>query len=71
MTPQDKQEQFYKELKSLLKKYKAELLIEDFGHNYTIDDKIVVDFKYDESFLEEYSTGMVPQLVLGTFENGD
>lgn len=66
----EKQQSFYKELKALLVKYDAELTIEDFGRNWQSDEKIVVDFKYDESFFEKENTGIVPQLVLGRWENG-
>ena len=66
----DKQEQFQKELKSLLLKYKAELTIEDFGRDYLENWKIVVDFEYDESFFEKEDTGIVPQLIIGRCENG-
>ncbi len=60
----EKQQSFYNELKNLLLKYDAELTIEE------SDEKIVVDFKYDESFFEKENTGIVPQLVLGRWENG-
>ena len=66
----EKQQSFYSELKALLVKYDAELTIEDFGKNWQTDEKIVVDFKYDESFFEKENTGIVPQLVLGRWENG-
>lgn len=66
----EKQQSFYNELKALLVKYDAELTIEDFGRNCQSDEKIVVDFKYDESFFEKENTGIVPQLVLGRWENG-
>ena len=66
----EKQQSFYSELKALLVKYDAELNIEDFGKNWQTDEKIVVDFKYDESFFEKENTGIVPQLVLGRYENG-
>ena len=66
----DKQQSFYSELKALLVKYDAELTIEDFGRNWQTDEKIVVDFKYDESFFEKENTGIVPQLVIGRYENG-
>ena len=66
----EKQQSFYNELKALLVKYDAELTIEDFGRNWQTDEKIVVDFKYDESFFEKENTGIVPQLVLGRWENG-
>ena len=66
----EKQQSFYSELKALLVKYDAELNIEDFGGNWQTDENIVVDFKYDESFFEKENTGIVPQLVLGRWENG-
>lgn len=66
----EKQQSFYNELKALLVKYDAELTIEDFGRNWQTDEKIVVDFKYDESFFEKENTGIIPQLVLGHYENG-
>jgi hypothetical protein len=66
----EKQQSFYNELKALLVKYDAELTIEDFGRNWKSDEKIVVDFKYDESFFEKENNGIVPQLILGRWENG-
>ena len=66
----EKQQSFYNELKALLVKYDAELTIEDFGNNWQSSEKIVVDFKYDESFFEKENTGIIPQLVLGRYENG-
>ena len=66
----EKQQSFYNELKTLLVRYDAELTIEDFGRNWQSDEKIVVDFKYDESFFEKENTGIVPQLILGRYENG-
>jgi hypothetical protein len=66
----EKQQSFYSELKALLIKYDAELTIEDFGRNWQTDEKIVVDFKYDESLFEKENTGIIPQLVLGRYENG-
>ena len=66
----EKQQSFYNELKALLVKYDAELTIEDFGRNWHSDEKMVVDFKYDESFFEKENTGIIPQLVLGRYENG-
>ena len=70
LSTKDKQEQFHKELKALLVKYKAELTMEDFGRNYSEDWKIVVDFEYDESFFEKEDTGIVPQLILGRSSDG-
>lgn len=69
MTPIEKQQHFHKELKELLFKYKAELSIEDFGHGYLPDEKIVVNFEFDESLFVENETGIIPQLVLGTYES--
>ena len=56
--------QFHKELKELLRKFDAELMIEDFGTGWSEDKKTVVDFNWTE----EQGTS---QLVLGTWENGD
>ena len=64
MSTVEKQQSFYKELKALFVKYDAELTIEE------SDEKIVVDFKYDETFFEKENTGIVPQLVIGRWENG-
>lgn len=66
----DKQEQFHKELKLLLKKYDAEIAIEDFGYDYSSDKKIVVDFNWDEDLSNRINDGHVPQLVLGIAEDG-
>jgi hypothetical protein len=70
MSPQEKQQEFHEELKALLLKYKAEISIENFGHGYIEENKIVVDFKYDESLFEKYNTGIIPQLILGSYEDG-
>lgn len=37
---------------------------------YLSEPKIVVDFKYDESLFQNNGTGIIPQLVLGSFEDG-
>lgn len=63
----DKQKNFHVELCELLKKYNAEITLEDFGREYMRDEKIVVTFEYDESLYEENGSGIVPDLVLGTF----
>jgi hypothetical protein len=68
MTPLEKQQNFKKELKQLLKKYGAEISLEDFGRNYDVDNKIVVDFEFDESLYNENGTGIIPQLILGYYE---
>jgi len=73
MTPEQKQLQFHIELKALLVKFDAELTIENFGTNWGNwgdDDKIVVDFKWDEAMCEAHDTGVIPQLVLGTWVDG-
>ena len=46
LSGKDKVEQFQKELKSLLSKYDAELTIEDFGRDWSSDEKIVVNFAW-------------------------
>jgi len=67
MTLIEKQKNFHVELCELLKKYNAEITLEDFGREYMRDEKIVVTFGYDESLFEENGSGIVPDLVLGTF----
>jgi hypothetical protein len=67
MTAKEKQEQFLKEIKDVLKKYNAEISLEDFGYGYSQDFKIVIDFDFDDS-LED--TGIVPQIKIGSFLDG-
>lgn len=66
----EKQESFYSELKELLRKYNAEISIENFGRSWADEYKIVIDFDYDESFYPKEGTGCIPQLVLRNYENG-
>jgi hypothetical protein len=66
----EKQQSFYAELKALLLKYEAELSIVDFSSGYIPEEKIVVNFKYDESFFAKENTGIIPELVLGRLEDG-
>lgn len=67
MTLEEKQKQFKVELSTLLAKYKAEITLEDFGSNYMRDEKMVVTFGYDETLVEENGSGIIPDLVLGTY----
>lgn len=67
MTLEEKQKNFHVELCELLKKYKAEITLEDFGRNYMRDEKMVVTFGYDETLVEENGSGIIPDLVLGTY----
>lgn len=70
MSPLEKQQAFHKELKELLLKYKAEITIEDVSPRvYNTDEQIVINFDYNESFYEEYNTGIIPQLILGRYED--
>jgi hypothetical protein len=66
----DKKDNFLNELKALLVKYDAELEIEDFGYDYTTINKIVVNFKWDEDLANKTNTGVIPQIIIGTYENG-
>jgi len=66
----DKVEQFQKELKALLAKYDAELTIEDFGRDWSSDEKIVVAFNWDEDLADRTENGIVPDWVVGRWENG-
>ena len=62
----DKRKEFEKELKLLLNKFDAELILEDLGEVWAGDIKIVVEFNWDVN-KEEEST---PQLILGTYVDG-
>lgn len=70
LSGKDKVEQFQKELKALLAKYDAELTIEYFGRNWSSDEKIVVNFSWDEDLANRTNDGIVPDLVIGRWENG-
>lgn len=67
MTPVEKQQQFEKELKELLKKFDASMEIEDIYDYDFENNKIVVDFNFDEKMFEEHGIGIAPQLVIGRF----
>ena len=70
LSGKDKVEQFQKELKTLLAKYDAELTIEDFGRDWSSDEKIVVNFSWDEDLANRTNDGIVPGWVVGRWENG-
>jgi len=68
MTPNEKQQSLHTELRQLLKKYNAELWI---SYEQNIDEgKMVVDFQWDEQMYQTHETGVIPQLNLGTYEDG-
>jgi len=67
LSTMDKQQKFLAELKELLIKYNAELNVTD--HN-SYQDRLVVEFNYDESFFEKEGTGIIPDLDLGRWEDG-
>jgi hypothetical protein len=66
----EKQEKFHKELKDLLLKFKAEINLENFGSAWADNEKIVIDFAFDEELFEKTNTGIIPQIILGRFEDG-
>ena len=70
MKPIEIQQNFHNELKQLLLKYKAEICLVQFETRYLPEEKIVINFEYDESLYEENETGIIPQLIIGSFENG-
>jgi hypothetical protein len=61
MDAEQKRQEFIIELEKLLLKYKADLTIEDFGEDYSPNEKIVVNFSYDEDL------GRIPDFVIGTY----
>ena len=70
LSGEDKRQQFMKEFRDLLIKFKAEIMIEDFGSGYNTNEKIVVDFQWDEDLSKRVESGIVEQLVIGRYENG-
>lgn len=70
MTPLEKQQNFHKELKALLRKYDAEILIETKHKGYILEERIIVEFGFDESLFNENGTGITPELDLGNWEDG-
>lgn len=63
-----KDKQFHKELKELLKKFDAEISIEDISTGgWYEDNRIVVNFNWD---LKKEDKDTL-QLIIGTWENGD
>ena len=70
LSGKDKVEQFQKELKALLAKYDAEFTIEDFSRDWSSDEKIVVNFSWDEDLANRTNDGIVPDWVVGRLENG-
>jgi hypothetical protein len=57
-------------LKDLLLKFKAEINLENFGSAWADNEKIVIDFAFDEELFEKTNTGIIPQIILGRFEDG-
>ena len=70
LSGKDKVEQFKKELRELLVKYDAELAIEDFGKDWSPDEMMVVNFRWDEDLANRTNDGIVPDWVIGRWENG-
>ena len=65
LSAQSKIDQFQNELKELLAKYDAELAIEDFGRDWSSDEKIVVSFSLDKDLANRTNDGIIPDLVIG------
>jgi len=70
LSGEDKRQQFIKEFRELLTKFKAEICIEDFGSGYNTNEKIVVNFAWDEDLTNRTNDGIVPDWVVGRWENG-
>jgi len=67
LSTKDKREKFLIQLKELLVKYKAELSVTNYNH---FEDRLIVEFNYDESFFEKEGTGIIPEIDLGRWEDG-
>ena len=70
LSADEKVEQFKKELKALLVKFDAELIVEDFGRDWSSDEKIVINFNWDEDLANRTENGIIPDWVIGCWENG-
>lgn len=70
LSADEKVEKFKNELKALLVKFDAELVVEDFGRDWSSDEKIVVNFNWDEDLANRTEDGIVPDWVIGRWENG-
>lgn len=70
LSADDKLGQFKNELKALLVKYDAEFTIEDFGRNWSSDEKIVVNFKWDEDLSNRTDSGVIPDWIIGRWLDG-
>lgn len=62
-----KKQHFETELESLLSKYKAELMIEDFGSGNYTDEMMTVDFVYDTILANNTNNGIVPSWIIGKY----
>ena len=45
-------------------------IMEDFGKEWSPDEKIVVNFSWDEDLANRTNDGIVPDWVIGRWENG-
>ena len=70
LSAEDKQQQFQKELKELLVKYDATLATEYFGRNWSEEKKMVTDFGWDNDLHDKTGNGIVPQWIMGNWEDG-
>lgn len=64
MTTNEKRESFMKDLINLLAKYDAQIELEDFGHDYSRDEKIVVNFDYDYQLADG---GIIEPIIIGSY----
>ncbi len=68
---EEKRKEFHKELTSLLGKFDADLHLEDFGRDWSSNEKIVVTFNWDADLANRNNTGFIPDLIIGSFLNKD
>ena len=70
-SPEEIQQKFSKLLKELLKEYGAEITLENLGHGAIQEDTIVVNFDFREDLFEKHNTGIIPELILGRYIDGN
>ena len=70
LSADEKSEQFKKELKALLVKFDVELAVEDFGRDWCSNEKIVAHFNWDDDLASRTESGVIPDWVIGRWEDG-
>lgn len=66
-----KTQMFQEELKELLARYNANMVVETVYYGRSFEDELMVYFEYDNQLFETTDNGVVPELNLGRYVNGE